>query len=309
MMRKWIFGILVVTPLLSHALVDYSEDSVSFSSAAPQRKAARPVLRNKKAEVKRTVPSIRSRRSQSFHPSGAIRFSLSHDVLSTEIGDAQDSGKLALTQLSTHIQTPYNLYLVASYWMASFDNYNVITSTQNQGGNVDLKLGFNWLQFGSDYDRGTIDFYFGTKFKGGDSELAISRNEKIVGIETAKRFLSFAVGFGYEYTSYGSAKAIDEMSLDSGHKLSAALSWQATGDIRFLTEGNFYKITGEGETFQFSSITPKVDLRLSPVVGLQLGGVFQIKKANWGESIYSAKLWDVPGAYGNSIFAKLKFFL
>jgi hypothetical protein len=225
------------------------------------------------------------------------------------MGEGDTSGRLTRTQLSTHIQTPYNVYLAASYWMAAFDNYNYVSSVNNQGGNVDLKLGFNWLEFGSDYDRGTIDFYFGTKFQGSKSELSISRTEKIVGIETAKRFLSFAIGFGYEYTSYGSAQTADELSLNSGHKLSTAISWQATGDIRFLTEANFYKIQSLEKTFQFSSITPKLDLRLSPLMGIQLGGVFQIKKYDWGESLYNAKLWDTPGAYGNSIFAKLKFFL
>ncbi len=305
-MKKWIVSLLIfLLPLFSYALVDYSEDSVSYSTAAPKREAP-PKRRVKKT---RSMRRIKQASASRFRPSGNIQFAISHAAL-TVSPEQQEEGKLNITNFHTHIQTPYNIFLDANYWIASSGDYKFVSTAQSQSGNVDVRLGFNWLEFGSDYDRGTIDFYFGSKFRGDASELATSRTDKIVGIETAKRFLSAAIGFGYEYSAHGAPKNSEELTLDATHKLSAAISWQATGDIRFLVEANFYKTKYDKHTIQYSAITPKLDLRLAPLLGLQLGGVFQMKEAQWSkEDAYQARLWDIPGLYGNSIFAALKLFL
>lgn len=299
-MTKWILLLLLIFPLISNALVDYSEDSISYAASAPKRRIDK---KSPVPTVKRKVSRTRSRRSRSAGALGVINLSLTHSAIQAE---GEKGGKLSMTKLHSHIQTPYNIFLDVDYWMGSYDNFNYVNSTSMQSGNVNAKLGFNWLQFGSAYDMATIDFYFGGRFRGSESGLAIDRTDKIVGIETAKKFLSFAIGFGYEYTMHGKAENSTEVGVEKTHKLSTALSWRATDDIRFLVEGAFYKTQAGRENIQYSALTPKLDLSLTPLVGLELGGVFRMKKSTGSDLLYSAKLWDFDGAYGNSIFAALR---
>ncbi len=307
-MKKWILPLCLLLPTISYALVDYSEDSVSFASSATERRPTTKKAVPKSISKRVQRPSARS--SAAYSPSGAINFKVSRSVLTTETGTIMGDGTFAMTKFQTHIQTPYNIFLDADYWIGSYDNYTYMESAGTQAGNVNLKLGFNWLKFGSEYDMATINFYFGSRFKGGDSELAVSRDDKLVGIETAKKFLNFSIGFAYEYAKHSKPSVELETILDKTHKLATAISWQATNDIRFLTEASFYKIiTASGNNLQFSSLTQRLDLTLSPVLGLELGGIFRMKKASTGMDLYSAKLWDLEGAYGNSIFATLRLSL
>jgi len=59
----------------------------------------------------------------------------------------------------------------------------------------------------------------------------------------------------------------------------------------------------------FGYITPTLSLVLSPGVGIDLGATFQTRrvKKEDQDSLLGARLWELPGAYGNTLFAGLNF--
>ena len=60
------------------------------------------------------------------------------------------------------------------------------------------------------------------------------------------------------------------------------------------------------ESFNFTIIEPQLQLGLGKNVKLLMGATFGLKKSKNKNGIIGAKLWDINGAYGNSLFAGLK---
>ena len=147
-----------------------------------------------------------------------------------------------------------------------------------------------------------------------NSSFATERTDKIVGVSTAKRFYSFALGIGYEHRLTGTGGS-EEMIIGDITKLSASLGWVVSKDIRFLIEGTTLNIReGENNFIQsfldekvtFGSIKPQLQLRVGRSIDFTLGAQFRTKRIS-REELTLARFWSLDGAYGNSVFSGLSF--
>lgn len=271
----------------AHALVDYSEP---VSAPAPSNTTA----------TRLQSPRQESQSSLIWKSD----FSLSTNYESTEI----NSEKIGVLNFNTHLQTPFNVYLDMSYWQAQ-------TKAGSQSGNPRFILGFNWLRFGSPSEEARLDIYGGGRFAG-SSEMASSRTDKIFGVETTKRFGTFGLGLGYDMTMTGAPKKETDMSLGNIHRIVVSGGWMVSNDIQFEVELENFKINPAKdstrankltETASFSTLSPKLNLMIVPAVNLEMGARFRTNKPKIGQSLASAKLFDLHGAYSNSLFAGLHF--
>ena len=270
------------------ALVDYSESS-SDSSTAPQNKSVQKMSRPASS------PGSKSLTWKSD-------FSFSSNYESMEI----EGAKYGVINFGTHIQTPMNVYLDASYWRASGDE-------GSNNGNPKIILGFNWLRFGSPSDEAKLDIYGGMKLSS-NSKLASSRTDKIVGAETTKRFGTFGLGLGYDMTITGTPKNSADQSIGNINRLTVSGGWMVSQDIQFEIEAENFTINPSKdsqasnqlkEKVSFSTLSPKLNLSLAPAVNLELGARFRMKKAKSEANLMTAKVFDLHGANTNSLFAGL----
>ena len=51
----------------------------------------------------------------------------------------------------------------------------------------------------------------------------------------------------------------------------------------------------------FGTISPKINLRLGSMVGLDLGATCRTDKVTDTEKLIGARLWDMSGVYGSSV--------
>ncbi len=310
-MIKYLVALLSLTMTLnSYALVDYSDTESSSGTttrkAAPARAAA-PI-------IQRSAPT-KSTGSGSSIFGGDFELETLYEHQSLAATEA--SGSFQKLSLAGHFQTQYNLYMDFSYWAATSELRNsegADESLENEKGRFKFILGFNWLRFGKAQEMATVDIYGGGYFKGSGG-VASTRTDKVVGIETSKRFYNFALALGYEYHLTGTPTAETESSIGNIGILKTSLGWMVSNDISFTLEGGMVSIDKDENTdranrieeeTKFSYVKPSVILGLSPSVGLEMGGVFRTRRAHNTDSLVSARLWNIPGAYGNSLFAGLK---
>ena len=197
--------------------------------------------------------------------------------------------------------------------MASAGDYKLANSTSNQNGNIQAKLGIRWLEFGSGHNRSSVDLLVGGVFAE-DSEFATSRSDKIFGIETTKILGVLGIGLSYEMRLTGTPEKETEVDVGSIQKMSGLIAMQLTGDIRFSLEGSYYTI-GIGdensgrpslsEKVSFGVLTPTLNLSISPLVDVSLGGSFRSKRVNNEEELAAAGLWYQRGLFGNTVHAGL----
>lgn len=297
--------------LNSYALVDYSETE---SSSSPTANRARPARAAAAPIIKRNAPT-RSTNSGASIFSGDFELEALYDHQSLSVDDA--SGSFQKLSLVGHFQTQYNLYMDFSYWAATSELRNsdgVDQSLENEKGRLKFILGFNWLRFGKAQEMATVDIYGGAFFKGSGG-VASTRTDKVVGIETSKRFHNFALALGYEYHLTGTPTAQSESSIGNIGIFKSSLGWMVSNDISFTLEGGMVSIAKDettdrlnsiSEETKFSYVKPTAILGLSPNVALEMGAVFRTRRAPNSNELVSARLWNIPGAYGNSLFAGLK---
>lgn len=298
-----LFFILFLISRYSFALVDYSE-MVEAPASTP-------------TQVKRIAPPSSSVASSSSvkrnsGPSGFFELSAKYGVMNAQLGDK--SGKVNVTRFDGHFETPYNIWLDGSWSMGSFDSSSQLGEGSSQNGNPQVILGVNWLDYGGAGDRASVDFVGGVNISQKDSDFAASRTDKIVGVETAKRFSSFVFGLGYRLWMTGNASNSEELQIGNIQRLSASLGWMVSPDIRFALEGATVSVeagdsnAGLQEKISFGTVSPSMQLALSPSVSLDMGAVFRSKRLK-DETLLNARLWNLPGSYGNSIFAGLSLSL
>ncbi len=217
-----------------------------------------------------------------------------------------DSQKIGVINLNSHIQTPVNVYFDISYW-------NAQTNKGSQNGNPRAIIGFNWLRFGSPTDEARFDIYGGVKIAS-KATLASSRNDKIFGIETTKRFGTFGLGIGYEVSLVGAPASESDLNIGNIQRIAISSGWMVSNDIQFEIEIENFRIQGGSSNSQtnylnqslsFSTLSPKLNLTIVPSVNLELGARFSTNKPKSSQDIKSAKLFDLHGAYSNSLFAGL----
>ena len=120
-------------------------------------------------------------------------------------------------------------------------------------------------------------------------------------------------GLAYELRMTGSAEGESELDIGNIKTLMAAIGWEASGDIRFEVEGGTHKISKGTDPIKasrlsgdisFGYVSPTLTLALSPVIDMELGAVFRTKR-NKEPALVDARLWNIKGAYGNSLFTSL----
>ncbi len=311
MFKSFLVLVLSLGVSSTSALVDYSAESESFDDApAIQMKRKRPSPRK-----------VSRRRSAGSGAATTISLDSNYKSVSIDTNDSQLKGKVGIVSMHGRLDTPYHFYLDMSYWQGSTSIKDISTSSEQQKGNPKFILGLNWLQFGDGANAMKVDIYGGASFKAKESYLGHSRNDKIVGLQTSKRFNEIVIMLGGEYVLTGNVDNPDDMNIGNISQLSAALGWVVSNDIRFAVEANKVKVaaakTGAvGDAlendFGFTTLTPSLFLGIAPAVELQLGAVFRTKKAQLPDTgvekqdLTKAKLMEYPGSYGNSLFAGLK---
>lgn len=293
-MKKWILPLVLCVTVPAYALVDYSEEETA------------PV---KKSVKKMSKPSSTS----SSKNSGLFSFKSKYNSTKVNTNQGKSTGNVDQIDMSIDIETQSSFFVEARYWQAS--SRNLYASKAYEKGNPKAVLGFNWLRSGSDADLSKVDIYAGYSFKQNDSLLGSSRNDQLYGVRTTKRINDFALGLQGEYRKTGTPASSSEMDIGDITRITASVGWVATQDIRFSLEANTYKINAGDKANSYvleknlnlATLVPALHLGLSQNVELELGGVFQTRKPdkNQEQNVLDAKLMDIPGAYGSSMFAGL----
>lgn len=312
--------ILVFLPLLimttrGHALVDYSD----FTSARGNTPTPQPVPQAAPAATAPQAESIRRaapQRTNSGQRSGAY-FHFGGGVEQVQFEALGEKDKINLTHINGHFQTPWDIFLRTSFWRGQTNSPFLSESPRSQNGNLTTVLGFNWLKLGATHELATVDLYGGASFSG-KSDLASSRTDKIAGVESSKRFGDFLIGLGFEYRFSGNPTNEWETNIGNIQKLSAVLGWRATPDIQFLVEGSTVlvrkntdelSLNGLDEDISFGRVTPKIGLGIRQFIQLELGASFSTRKSNRNDELINARLWDIGGSNGTSLFTSLNFIL
>lgn len=292
------------------SLVDYTEKP----SFTPRNSGAQRV--KQRATKKKPSPSRRSstslsRRSQSGPRTRSGIFSTDVFYENNDIKLGESAGNVSRMGVSTHFETPYNIYLDANYSQAKLSS-SLSNNSNYQTGNPEVMLGLNWLEFGNPMEEAHIDFLAGVSFGQKNSVYATQRTDKIVGISTAKRFYDFALGLGYQLVLTGTPGA-SELSIGSISKLTASLGWVVSQDIRFLVEANSYSIGSSTDSLRpnrlqedvkVSVLSPQLILGVSPLVDLTLGAHLSTRRLK-SNQLLGAKLWNYSGMYGNALYVKM----
>lgn len=299
----FLLSVLLSTKVMG--LVDYSDSS---DESIPATKVIRPKIIPRPAAT--SVASNTT--SSNYAPSGMF-------FLQTEYGNQSVNSGAKKADVQTmkfygRFETNYNIFVDASYMMLQTSDSFLANDSGWQSGNPQVLIGLNWLRFGAPSEMASVDFVGGVRTSS-SSELGSSRLDKIVGIETSKRFSMFALGIGYELNLTGSAESEEEMEIGNIQNLKASLGWQASPDIRFALDGGTVTIGKSddqgaklalNEDVKYSYVSPKLNLTLGPVVNLTMGATFRTRRAKDEISLVPAKLWHLPGLYGNSLFAGLE---
>jgi hypothetical protein len=304
-MKKIIPLITLITSLNTHALVDYT-DSSDYSAPAVKTRA-----KSVKRVSKRAAPRKRQSSGARFLELKTTYMSQNFDVVNTEGQNIEE--KVSTIQLDGRIDTAYDVYLEFSLPMHSGRIETNQQETSFQKGNPKVLLGLNWLQFGAAQTALGLDIYGGAVFSS-DSEFASKRTDKIVGLNTSKRFFDFGFGLNYELALTGSSDDSLEQDIGTIQQLKAQLGWMVSSDIRFVVTANTVKIAksnDEGRVnklekdIKYAYIKPEVILALSPNIDFHMMATFQSRRAKNELISTSAKLWNLEGFYGNSLAAAL----
>lgn len=298
MQKKLLSLALLLAVSNSFALIDYSDEDESSG----------PVKKSVKKISKSSSPS-------NGQGGGLIELAMKYDSTNVTTQDGR-SGTIDTAKTRLFMQTPHSLFMDLSYWQAgSNDLYS--TSSYQKGNPVGI-IGFNWFKFGQGSEAARVDLYAGYSMKATNSLFGSSRNDMIYGVHSSKRILDFALAFGGEYRNVGTVNDTKEMQIGDITRLHASLGWVATQDIRFSVETNMYTVKAAtsskdvyhlSNNLNFATISPKLLLGLTPNVELEMGASFQTRKAQVSdkenENMLDARLNDLQGAYGSSLFAGL----
>ena len=292
---------------LIFGLLISSQSGFSIIDYTPEDEAA-PVPSNK--SVKKIV---RGSGSSGKNRPTFIEFATRYDSIDINTNNGATNGGVDLVKGHLLIESPQRFFISGSYWQAS--SPDMYATQSSQAGNPEALLGFNWFRSGGDTDLAKVDVYGGYSFKASNSLFGSSRNDQIFGLHTTKRLLDFAIGFGGEYRKTGTPTRSMEMAIGDVTRLEASLGWAATSDIRFSLEASMIKVKaadvglekGLKNNLDFSTLSPKMHLGLSPFVELELGAVFRTRKttSEKTQDLMDAKLINYAGAYGNSMFVGL----
>lgn len=301
---KTLFLSLILS-LNSYALVDYSDSSESSAPAVQRRTPPSAPRAVSRASAKKSTPSR-----------GFDRYlELSTSFSGMDYHNEQRSGKVDEILVKGKIETDYNIFLKFEQPFYSGKYQDEQKSVSNERGNPSLVLGINWFEYGSSSDAITIDIHAGARL-GGSGQFATKRTDKVVGVETSKRFYNFALSLGYELTLTGDSSDDEEQDIGNIGTMRAQLGWLVSNDISFVLTGatvslgqstNTSKLYTLEKEIKFAYVRPEVILGLGGGVDLTLAGLFRTRRANSEDISPRLKLWNAQGLYGNSVSAGLSF--
>jgi len=311
--------ITIVFASQAMALVDYSKNSVSNSSSKRSGNFAAPAARPsiKSSSQAQSRPS----RSQSVDRLGPKMLVLSSYYGTTNVSVSETEGRVDTIGIAGHVETPFHIYGDISYWQASSSDEGLVEDSDYQKGNPNLKVGFNWLNMGPSSYAARVDFFGALSIGVDKSEFGASRTDKEVGANTSKRFENFIGGIGASLILVGRPKDSQELEIGNITKLTAALGWVVSSDIRLAVEAAAYKIRRASEDsgnddqnplvddLSFSVVSPKIFLGLTPFMELELGAHLRTKEPTTEQNLVKAKLHNISGAYGNAVYGGLSFSL
>ncbi len=307
-------GIILLLALFSyksHALVDYSEETTSAPrrTFTPSSSDSSPA-----ASTGRASPASTSTSSARPSAAGPIVFAFSPRYEVITVQKSNRESKVRATGLEARINSPWNLHLDMKYAMYSTDDKELSEKSGSQPGNPEFKLGIDWLDFGSAQDRTTVTLIAGASLAAKGSTLGSSRTDKIIGLETTKRFFWAGLGLGYEMYLTGTPAQESEMAIGTIHHIYAGLDFDVSPDISMgimadnFSVGNASDSTRANhldENLSFSSVATSLTLKPQGLCAIELGARFNTKRVQSPESLASARLWNLPGAYGNTIYTGL----
>lgn len=292
------FSLAIALSLEAQALVDYSDKSegsagdfsVKSQAAAPQAEGA-PRKRGMKY----------------------LEFSTSFD--SMEFSQNGRSGKAQMVGGTLSLRSPYSFFAELSYFEGRMEETNR-EHKSSESGNPKLIIGSNWLQLGGPQDNARVDVYVGVSNKTKNSAMGSSRTDKIVGVETSKQILALVLGLSGQYILTGNPEDSSELRIGNIARMGGGLGLVLSPDIRFSMEANYYRLSRADniaatdyalvDDVTFSTLGPKLILGMGQLFELELGAHFQTKRPQTKQSnvnLLDAKLFQFPGAYGNSLFA------
>jgi hypothetical protein len=286
------------------SLVDYSEVSES-SDLLPAPTLNKPGKLNGVSSTASSGAKKNAASTSSF----ALSTGFSQNSIQIE-NEKYDVGSL---NIHGHFDTNYSLFLDINHSLHSSENSALTTNSSYQQGNPIVILGFNWWRQGGAENLATFDIYGGAKVAQ-KHDLSSTQTSKIIGVETSKRFSVLALTLNYEIRLNATPSSLEEMSSGNMQKLGAALGWVVSQDIRFAFEANHYNLSPSNETnrinklqdkLSFGTLTPKLLLGIANTFEIELGAIFRTKKIPNQKEYLALRLWDVPGAYGNALFAGL----
>ncbi len=284
----------------SYSLVDYTDYD---DTPTPRKRSVRkssPVVSKAKAKTS-------SRAQGSSRKYIDFQASFSH----AEYDTSERSGKYDRLDLKATLATNYDFYVDVEYPMYSGRISETQVDTSYQAGNPLLVVGLNWLQFGGIH----LDMEAGARFKG-SSEFASQRTDKILGVSSSKRFNNVALSFGYHYTFTGSSDSETESDIGNISRVKFEAGWVVSSDIALMIKAQNTTINASDdlgrvnrldESIKFSTITPRLQLRMAPSVKLFMQATFRMRRPKLALTSSNLGLWHVDGLYGNTLSAGLGF--
>jgi hypothetical protein len=215
-------------------------------------------------------------------------------------------------ELNAKYQTDFNLYLDTSFWAAKVNGDNF------GPGNLETKIGFSFLSAGGPHNLATIDLLAGVNFSTWDSNYASGRVDQVYSLFSTKRFHSIILGIGGQWRITGDSRNVEVASIGNIGTYSAMLGWEISRDIKVFVEGGLVTLApGEANDSgnyltgkaKYTYISPLLQLGIFSQLWVELGAAFRINNEGYDDSLASARLFDLKGIYGNSLFTGLKYSL
>ncbi|AYF44446.1 hypothetical protein BALOs_1445 [Halobacteriovorax sp. BALOs_7] len=284
--------------LNANALVDYS-GGPSATKYDPTTTSPAPVVRQSRAK---TSAPASSGFDWGFLPQ-AVDFSLGYTSAKAFYTDEN------INMLNMKIKGTFSHGIFVELGMNGAQS---LETSEYEQGNSSAKLGFNWLDIGNDYNKLIFDIFVGTNFSG-KSEFSTKRSDRFVGVTTEKRFGAAALGLTYERTFTEGLVDDEEMSIGDISQWSADLGIMVSSEIQFLLTYGEVKVGASdflsanylSSDLKYSYIKPQMFLKMANAVRLNLGAVFQASRPDSSLMSSSLKIWGLPAAYGNTLFAGL----
>lgn len=289
--------------LNANALVDYSGGSSSTKKYNPTTSGPAPVARQSRAQLQ--APT-----------SNGFDWGFLPQVMDFSLG--YTSAKAFYTDENINL---LNMKLKGGFAHGIFVELEMNgaqshETTEFEQGNSSAKLGFNWLDIGNDYNKLILDLYVGMSFKG-KSEFSTLRSDRTLGIVSEKRFGAAALGLKYERSFTESLDSDEEMSIGDITHWSADLGIMVSNEIQFLLTYGEVKVGASdflsanylSSDLKYTYLRPQMFLRMTRSIRLNLGATFQASRPDNSLMSSSLKIWGLPAAYGNTLFAGLNIAL